>query len=265
MERTTIKNILSVDEPPGDVLVQGWVKTRRSSKSVTFVQVNDGSTLRDLQIVVDEASQDYALANSLTTGCSVSIVGKVVESQGKGQRYDDSSPGNNPDGRRRSRDLPPAEEATHSRVSPRDCPLEATHQHLRSNGPGSQRRRLRHPLLFPAARIPVHPDTDNYRQRCRGRRFHVQGHDAGPGQSSAQRGRRRHRRGLLRSAHFPLPSAVSWKPKSSPWPCPTSTPLAPPSGRRTRTPRVIWPNSGWSSPRWPSASWRVWRTWPRTS
>ena len=88
MERTTIKNILSVDEPPGDVLVQGWVKTRRSSKSVTFVQVNDGSTLRDLQIVVDEASQDYALANSLTTGCSVSIVGKVVESQGKGQRYE---------------------------------------------------------------------------------------------------------------------------------------------------------------------------------
>ena len=88
MERTTIKNILSVDDPSGDVLVQGWVKTRRSSKSVTFVQVNDGSTLRDLQVVVDEASPHYVLANSLTTGCSVSVVGKVVESQGKGQRYE---------------------------------------------------------------------------------------------------------------------------------------------------------------------------------
>ena len=88
MQRTTIKNILSVDETQGDVLVQGWVKTRRSSKSVTFVQVNDGSTLRDLQVVVDQNNPDYELANSLTTGCSVSIVGKVVESQGKGQRYE---------------------------------------------------------------------------------------------------------------------------------------------------------------------------------
>ena len=88
MERTTVKSIFSVPDPSGEVLIQGWVKTRRSSKSVTFVQINDGSTLRDLQVVVDEANPDYALANSLTTGCSVSVVGSVVESQGKGQRYE---------------------------------------------------------------------------------------------------------------------------------------------------------------------------------
>ena len=88
MERTTIKSIFSCHEPVGEVLVQGWVKTRRSSKSVTFVQVNDGSTVRDLQVVVDQASPYYAAANALTTGCSVSVVGQVVESQGRGQRFE---------------------------------------------------------------------------------------------------------------------------------------------------------------------------------
>ena len=88
MERTRISDIFSSDAPFGEALVQGWVKTRRSSKSVTFVQVNDGSTLRDLQVVVDESSPHYATANALTTGCSVSVVGNVVESQGKGQRYE---------------------------------------------------------------------------------------------------------------------------------------------------------------------------------
>ena len=88
MERTTIKSILSLDSPEGEVLVQGWVKTRRSSRAVTFVQVNDGSTLRDLQIVVGEDSPFYSVANSLNTGCSVSVIGDVVESQGKGQRFE---------------------------------------------------------------------------------------------------------------------------------------------------------------------------------
>ena len=88
MQRTRISDIFASDAPFGEALVQGWVKTRRSSKSVTFVQVNDGSTLRDLQVVVGEDSPHYSLANSLTTGCSVTIVGSVVESQGKGQRYE---------------------------------------------------------------------------------------------------------------------------------------------------------------------------------
>ena len=88
MQRTRISDIFASESPLGEALVQGWVKTRRSSRSVSFVQVNDGSTLRDLQVVVGEDSPAYALANALTTGCSVSVVGQVVESQGKGQRYE---------------------------------------------------------------------------------------------------------------------------------------------------------------------------------
>ena len=88
MQRTRISEIFSSDAPLGEALVQGWVKTRRSSRVVTFVQVNDGSTLRDLQVVVGEDSPAYSVANSLTTGCSVSVTGNVVESQGKGQQFE---------------------------------------------------------------------------------------------------------------------------------------------------------------------------------
>ncbi len=88
MQRTRISEIFSNEAPLGEALVQGWVKTRRSSRSVSFVQVNDGSTLRDLQVVVDETSSAYSVANSLSTGCSVSVLGEVVESQGKGQRFE---------------------------------------------------------------------------------------------------------------------------------------------------------------------------------
>ncbi len=88
MQRTRISDIFASDAPLGEALVQGWVKTRRSSRSVSFVQVNDGSTLRDLQVVVGEDSPAYDVANGLTTGCSISVLGNVVESQGKGQRYE---------------------------------------------------------------------------------------------------------------------------------------------------------------------------------
>ena len=88
MRRTRVVDILSRESAGGEVLVQGWVKTRRSSKNVSFIQLNDGSTLKDLQVVVDDTLPDYVLAESLNTGCSVSVVGSLVESPGKGQRYE---------------------------------------------------------------------------------------------------------------------------------------------------------------------------------
>ena len=88
MQRSKIKDIFAHDHAGGDVLVQGWVKTRRSSKSVTFVQITDGSTLQDLQIVIDEDNTDHDSASGLTTGCSVSVEGVLVESPGQGQKYE---------------------------------------------------------------------------------------------------------------------------------------------------------------------------------
>ena len=88
MHRSKVKEILARDSAGGKVLIQGWVKTRRSSGAVSFIQISDGSTLSDLQVVVQESLPDYALAESLTTGCSISVVGELVQSQGKGQKYE---------------------------------------------------------------------------------------------------------------------------------------------------------------------------------
>ena len=90
-QRTRIKDLLSaesVEATPNPVNVKGWVKTVRSSGGVAFVQINDGSTLADLQIVVDASCPDYGLVNGLTTGCSVSAYGALQESPGRGQRYE---------------------------------------------------------------------------------------------------------------------------------------------------------------------------------
>ena len=88
MRPTRIRDVLKRETSGGDVLVQGWIKTRRSSRSVSFLQVNDGSTLRDIQVVVDESLPSYGLVESLTAGCSVSVVGTLVDSPGKGQKYE---------------------------------------------------------------------------------------------------------------------------------------------------------------------------------
>ena len=88
MQRTRVKDILNRQAAGGKVLVQGWVKTFRSSGAVSFIQLSDGSTLGDLQIVVEEATQNYSLAASLSTGCSISVTGELVASLGRGQKYE---------------------------------------------------------------------------------------------------------------------------------------------------------------------------------
>ena len=88
MQRTRVKDILNREAAGGEVLVQGWVKTFRSSGAVSFIQLSDGSTLGDLQIVVEEATQNYSLAASLNIGCSISVTGELVASLGRGQKYE---------------------------------------------------------------------------------------------------------------------------------------------------------------------------------
>ena len=87
-QRTKIRDLLASSSAGTEVFIQGWVKTKRSSKTVSFLQVNDGSTLADIQIVIDPELPDHALMDSLNTGCSVNVEGTLVESLGKGQRYE---------------------------------------------------------------------------------------------------------------------------------------------------------------------------------
>ena len=67
------------------VTVMGWVRTRRDSKQVSFVAMNDGSTVANLQIVIDTANADEETLKRITTGTCLSVKGQLVESQGKGQ------------------------------------------------------------------------------------------------------------------------------------------------------------------------------------
>ena len=68
MHRSKIRELLGRESAGDDVLVQGWVKTRRSSKAVSFVQISDGSTLTDIQVVADESLSNFQAVEALTTG-----------------------------------------------------------------------------------------------------------------------------------------------------------------------------------------------------
>jgi len=79
-----IQDILS--KPAGSRLVaRGWVKTRRDSKGVHFVQMNDGSGFRDLQVVIDEGVVPADVLEAVTTGACIAVTGEIVESPGEGQ------------------------------------------------------------------------------------------------------------------------------------------------------------------------------------
>ena len=88
MQRTLIKHALASSSALDSILIQGWVRTRRDAKSFSFLEVNDGSCLKNLQVIVDASLTDYVNIEKATTGASVSLVGKLVESQGKGQSWE---------------------------------------------------------------------------------------------------------------------------------------------------------------------------------
>ena len=85
MKRTRISDLLSRTDFGAEVCVKGWVRTRRGSKSVNFIAVNDGSTIKNVQIVADVEKFDAEMLKLITTGACVSVVGNLVESQGAGQ------------------------------------------------------------------------------------------------------------------------------------------------------------------------------------
>ena len=82
--RTKVKELLK-KEPGIPVLAKGWVRTKRGNKNVSFIALNDGSTINNIQIVVDLASFDDALMKKITTGACIGVCGDLVESQGSGQ------------------------------------------------------------------------------------------------------------------------------------------------------------------------------------
>jgi asparaginyl-tRNA synthetase len=85
MKRSTVKELLTATEKDNQVLLKGWVRTRRGNNQVAFIAVNDGTIIHSIQVVADLASFPEEEMKRISTGCSISVTGTLVESQGKGQ------------------------------------------------------------------------------------------------------------------------------------------------------------------------------------
>lgn len=91
LKRTKIVDLLQADMPIPQVLVKGWVRTRRDAKDFSFIEVNDGSSLKNIQIIANNNLSNYEDVKKLTTGSSVAVTGELVKSQGGNQEYEISA------------------------------------------------------------------------------------------------------------------------------------------------------------------------------
>ena len=86
--RTLIKRVLLRDEPCDEIHIAGWVRTRRDSKSFSFLEINDGTCLANLQVVADAGIPGSDELAAMNTGASVEVCGKLVPSPAAGQKWE---------------------------------------------------------------------------------------------------------------------------------------------------------------------------------
>src|SRR3982750_4337693 len=87
-QATPVKQALHASAPVPAIKVQGWVRTRRDSKDFSFIELNDGSCLRNLQVIAKNSLANYGAVQRLTTGASIIVRGDLARSQGKGQQWE---------------------------------------------------------------------------------------------------------------------------------------------------------------------------------
>lgn len=88
MKRVKISQLLQAQDPAAEVLIKGWVRTRRDSKEFSFIELNDGSCLKNMQVIAGSPLENYNEIVKLTTGSAIAVKGKLVASQGAGQRWE---------------------------------------------------------------------------------------------------------------------------------------------------------------------------------
>lgn len=88
ISRTKIKTLLTSGVAGSDVLIKGWVRTKRGNKQVAFIALNDGSTINNIQVVAEIEKFDEALLKSITTGACLAVEGKLVESPASEQAFE---------------------------------------------------------------------------------------------------------------------------------------------------------------------------------
>ncbi len=93
MKITKIKALLANPQIGSDILVKGWVRTKRGNRNINFIALNDGSTINNIQIVADTSLFDENLLKDISTGACIGVTGKLVESQGQGQSVEITATG----------------------------------------------------------------------------------------------------------------------------------------------------------------------------
>jgi asparaginyl-tRNA synthetase len=88
MKRIKIKDLLTSSPVGSDVMVKGWVRTKRGNKNIVFIALNDGSTINNIQIVADVPVFEEELLRDISTGACIAVKGKLVESHGQGQQVE---------------------------------------------------------------------------------------------------------------------------------------------------------------------------------
>ena len=86
--RSLIRQVLQREDPSDEIRVAGWVRTRRDAKAFSFIELNDGSCLQNIQVIADVDLPSYPAVHKLATGASAEVTGKLVASQGKNQCWE---------------------------------------------------------------------------------------------------------------------------------------------------------------------------------
>ena len=88
MKKIIIKNLLTQGIVNQNYIVFGWVRNKRGSKSISFIMLNDGSCFHDLQVVVNISPKIELILKQINTGASISASGKLIQSEGAGQKVE---------------------------------------------------------------------------------------------------------------------------------------------------------------------------------
>ena len=83
-----VKTLLNAESALPGVTVKGWVRTRRDARDFSFFEVNDGSCLANIQVIAEAALPGYQELKHINTGAAIAVQGNLVESPGKGQRWE---------------------------------------------------------------------------------------------------------------------------------------------------------------------------------
>jgi asparaginyl-tRNA synthetase len=88
MKNLRVADVLLSEAQVQSLVVQGWVRTKRESKEFVFLEINDGSCLKNLQAIVEAGTAGFELMDRIGTGAAVSLTGALVESPGQGQKWE---------------------------------------------------------------------------------------------------------------------------------------------------------------------------------